>query len=150
MVPSAIERAAEIKIRDRRLRGSVVSEEPLRIGEVLDRISVQLRGDVFGQFNSERIAAERASSSGVHVATISTAVLAEFDSLWADPESRLRVVSGKEVLSRVNDDLQERYGVSVTSKAIIEAMKKEEVPTEMVELIHALSEFGTAEAKQRS
>lgn len=144
LVPSAIERAVELKIRDRRLRGAVVSEEPLRIAEMLDRISNELRGDVFGQFNSERIAAERASSSGAHVATISSAVLAEFDSLWASAESRLRVVSGKEVLSRVNEVVQERYGVSVTSKAIIEAMKREEVPAEMVDLIQALSIFGTA------
>jgi hypothetical protein len=59
-------------------------------------------------------------------------------------QSRLKVIPGKEALSSVNEHLQRDYGVSVTPTAMVEAMKTDDIPDEMKELIEEISLFASS------
>ena len=67
--------------------------------------------------------------------------LNEFEQQWRDPQSRLDLIPGKEALKEVNRYLENSYGVSITSTAIIDSMRLDEVPTEMKELVELLKRF---------
>jgi hypothetical protein len=51
------------------------------------------------------------------------------------------MVPGKDALSGVNEHLQEKYGVTVTPTAIIDAMNNDEVPREIESLLDLLEAF---------
>jgi hypothetical protein len=79
----------------------------------------------------------------LHEATINEAALNEFEDRWNDLDSRLQAIPGKEAISAINKRLQEDYQVTVTSTAIIDAMKVDEVPAEMKSLVAHISEFAS-------
>jgi hypothetical protein len=60
---------------------------------------------------------------------------------------QLEVIPGKEAMSAVNQYLQNQYGVSVTPTAIIDAMRDDEIPSDMKQLIHDISKFASLKAK---
>lgn len=84
---------------------------------------------------------QRKNSPGTSEATTNEAILKEFDESWKNIGLRLEVVPGKEALAFLNQKLQARYHVSLTPTAIIDAMKIDEVPAEMRELIENISKF---------
>ena len=51
------------------------------------------------------------------------------------------MVSGKDVLSRLNVHLQNTYGVAVTPNLIIEAMQDSDIAEEMKTIIESLNQF---------
>jgi hypothetical protein len=61
--------------------------------------------------------------------------------------SRLNLVPGKEVLARLNIHLQEKWSVTITPNAIIDAMTEQEVPPEMREITNSLEEFAKRDLK---
>ena len=58
----------------------------------------------------------------------------------------MAMLPGKDALSKVNGHLQDKFGVSVSPSAIVEAMHVDEVPEEMTELIFLLNDFSNAVA----
>ena len=73
--------------------------------------------------------------------TVTSQLLAAFDDKWGDLNTRLDMVPGKEVLSRLNTYLQKAYGVTVTPMLIIDSMKDADVSDEMKAMILSLQEF---------
>src|SRR5205085_6028429 len=77
-------------------------------------------------------------------ATISEAAITEFETCWATETSRLQVIPGKDALRTVNQYLQDQYGINVTPAGIVDAMRRDEVPAEMVELIRHIADFAAS------
>ena len=67
--------------------------------------------------------------------------LRAFDLEWADENRRLQLVPGKEAIRYFNRQLQTTYGVSLTATGIVDAMKIEEIPKEVRDLLEELSAF---------
>lgn len=84
---------------------------------------------------------ERTNSPNLDETTITQAALEAFEVAWATEESRLSAIPGKEALSALNRAFQELYGITVTPTSIIDAMRAEEVPREMISLLELLTEF---------
>jgi hypothetical protein len=70
-----------------------------------------------------------------------TRAVAIFDEQWARLDGRLKIVPGKEVLSRLNQILQARYDTSVSVARIVATFRPAEVPDEIAELLRALEQF---------
>jgi len=79
--------------------------------------------------------------------TVTSRLLAAFDDKWDDLDSRLSIVPGKELLSRLNTHLQKTYRVTVTPNLIIAAMTESDVPIEIKTIIASLDEFSKRNAK---
>jgi hypothetical protein len=80
-------------------------------------------------------------------ATIDKAALNEFKQHWAVPAIRLCMIPGKEALSKFNERLQARYGVSLTPTVIVEAMNSAEVPEDMRRLIETIAHFASTDVR---
>ncbi|HEX6565254.1 MAG TPA: hypothetical protein VF020_13265, partial [Chthoniobacterales bacterium] len=63
------------------------------------------------------------------------------EAAWSDFDTRMRMVSGKELIAELNNYLQGNHGISLTWQAILENCTKQEVPAEMVNLIEELETF---------
>lgn len=141
LVPEAIDRAATRRITDQTRRTGRRLVYSVSAATLLEEFAQRKKGYVTAQYISNRARYVRSRSSGLSDASITGDALGEFEALWANPESRLCAITGKEALGAINATLQERYGISVTPTAIIDAMRITEVPEEMRSLIGDLSEF---------
>jgi putative AbiEii toxin of type IV toxin-antitoxin system/AAA ATPase-like protein len=147
LVPAAIDRAAARKAFDRAKRTGHDIVYSNCAAELLENFAFCRKSHVTAQYLANRRRFERMSSSGLHEATINEAALEEFESRWKDVNWRLGVIPGKEAVSSVNQELQRKYDVSVTPTAIIDAMRAEEVPVDMRELIHEISQWASTKAR---
>ena len=141
LVPEAMDRALAQKLSDRRRRTGEVGEYTPMTREVLLRFANEKKTYVTSQLITERRRFERATLSGAHDAQISQAALEDCESEWAKIDRRLAMVPGKEALSYLNKFAQERHGVSLTPTAIVDAMKVDEIPPGLRELVKLLGEF---------
>lgn len=141
LVPSALNRAAERAIAERNRRAGSTLKFVDDSATILETFAAERRAHVMARLLGSCRSLERLRGSGLDEATIMEKALAEFERNWSVPSKRLEVIPGKEALSYVNSRFQEKYGISLTPTAIIDAMIIDEVPAEMKELISKLAEF---------
>jgi AAA domain, putative AbiEii toxin, Type IV TA system len=144
LIPAAIDRAAERRVADRARRTGIQSVYQQDAGPVIRRFSEICKNHVVAQYLAERRRYERASSSHLSDASINEAAMNEFDGRWNTAERAIEIIPGKDALKALNQHLQDQYGISITPTGIIDAMHRDEVPTEMVELIGGIAQFAAA------
>jgi energy-coupling factor transporter ATP-binding protein EcfA2 len=141
LVPEAIDRAAEARLNDKARRGGLtLPYEPIA-GPTLQAFAEEKRHYVTSQCLASRRRYERGASSAAVEETLVQSELGNIERRWGDAQERLRMIPGKEALGCVNQVLQDRFGVSITPTAVIEAMHVGEVPSEMSLLILKLDGF---------
>lgn len=139
--PTAIDRAVAKRVADRAKRsGKELSFTPCALA-LLDDFADRRKTYVASQCLASRRRFQKSVSPATDEATANEAALTEFETRWSHITTRYTMIPGKDALSNVNQVLQQRHGVTVTPTAIIDAMTKDEVPKEMLELIKALGEF---------
>jgi hypothetical protein len=143
LVASAINRAAAARLSDRARRGGAREEYEPIAETVLEAFAASKRTYVTSQYLAARRNYERQTGTKVHEATLNQQVLDDVDQRWIDPLARMQMVPGKEALSHINQVLQERYGISVTAGAIVDAMRVSEVPAEISDLLRRLDRFAS-------
>lgn len=109
--------------------------------DVLRELSDKMKSKVNAQFMSKREKYIKSANPGLDPATINQRMLEDFDALWSVMDSRLKIVPGKDLLSSLNEYLQEKYSVSLTHSLIIAVMKQDEVPSDIVSLLDSLECF---------
>lgn len=144
LIPCAIDRAAARKVADQAKRTGKDITYSDDAADVLDTFATKKRSYVMSQYLTSRRLFERKNSPGLHEATISQAALEEFEECWKSVNSRLRVIPGKEAMSALNQHLQEKYRVSITPTAIVDAMKADEIPPDIKQLIHDIAIFSSS------
>jgi hypothetical protein len=73
--------------------------------------------------------------------TITEQLMVEYEEMWNNIEHRLLMVPGKEIIGKLNTYLQEKYGINISSRLIVDSFLREEVPEEMIELISLINKF---------
>ena len=143
LVPAAIDRAAARKIADRVRRTGSPATYTGCAEDLLEAFASDKKGYVTAQYLAKRKGFVRGAFSKLDEATINEQGLADFERRWTSSVERFAMIPGKEALGAVNQELQERYGVSVTPTAIVDAMEPAEIPAEMRTLIKALVDFSS-------
>ena len=138
LVPDALDRAAERKVHEQNRRSGGEQSYSAQAGGFLHCFSEERKKHVTAQYLRCASQFARIHSSGTDESTITENALGEFESSWQRP---LNMISGKEAMSRFNELLQDQFGVSLTTTAVIDAMRMEEIPEEVVELIEQLDTF---------
>lgn len=141
LVPAAIDRAAAGRLADRARRTGTSDPFVPMAAEVLDTFAEEMRHYVTAQYLEARRRYERKLNSGMHEGTVNQRELVDFEQRWKLGETRFRMIPGKEAMSAVNQALQDRYSVNVTPTSVVEAMRLDEVPSEMATLIRRISDF---------
>lgn len=141
LVPEPLRRSIERRIveQNQRTGDKVIFDK--NIVELLDQITKPLRHKVEAQYLTKRRSFEKAKAPGMDDSSIDEKLISEFETVWQETEQRCLFVPGKTVLSALNNYLQESYGVTISPSVIIESFKKDEIPTEMVDLIADIENF---------
>ena len=66
------------------------------------------------------------------------------ESRWANIDTRMSLVPGKDVLSRFRQRIQDLHGVTLTDARIVDSMNLGDIPADMVALLTELDGFRTA------
>lgn len=141
LVPTALQRAAEKRIRDNVSRGGKAPSEVPNVSAILERITDEIKADVVGQFVARRVKERKTRRPDIDMATLNSEAFTEFEALWKTREQRFAVVPGKRVFAALNAALQSQADINVTSAAVIEEMTHDEVSAEIVELVEKLDQF---------
>jgi hypothetical protein len=138
LVPEAIDRAIRRVILEKESRtgeDSVIPDTLKLIGDITD----DFKDDVCSQITAKRVAFLKQSHRDP--ADITKETLKSFSKQWAVMDRRLLIVPGKEVLRCLRDRVQAISGVTLTLARIIDAMKKEEIPMDLVDLIKEIDNY---------
>lgn len=139
--PIVLQRAIENRIEDRKTRGGEIIEMTESVESILNGITDQLKIDILGQYLTQRSNYERSKNSSIDRATINSKMLKEFDHIWNDFTMRMVIVPGKQVLSLLNQQLQKKYKITISSGIIISMFKKHEIPEEILSLMDEIDRF---------
>ena len=74
---------------------------------ILRELSNKMKSKVNAQFMSKREKFLKSANPGLDPASINQKMLEDFDALWSNMESRLKIVPGKDLLSALNEYLQD-------------------------------------------
>lgn len=138
LVPDAIDRAASRQLEESNRRTGKDVAYTVCATALLDANALSQKGHTMAQFLAHRRRFARSQKSTLDEATINEDALAEFERSFERP---YEIVSGKAALASLNAELQNRFGVTVTPTAIIDAMKMDEIPQEMVSLIRDIAKW---------
>jgi hypothetical protein len=141
LVVRAVDRASMRRLDDynRRTGKSKIYEDC--VDEILDDFSSGIKTFITSRYLAMRRHFEKKHRPEIDETTSNEAALVELEKLWATDDERLRILPGKEVLSAINQGLQDRYGISLTATAIVDSMNSEEIPDDMRQLIELLADF---------
>jgi hypothetical protein len=67
--------------------------------------------------------------------------MVEYEKMWNNIEQRLLMVPGKEIIGSLNTYLQEKYGINISTRLIVDSFLRGEVPEEMINLISLIDKF---------
>ena len=141
LIPDAIDRAAQRRLSERCLRtGDSIVYEPI-VEQALTNYYLGVKSYVAGQYLSLFRRFEKARNPNAYEEEITKNAYEWFEGKWTDLDNISRLISGKDALSAINMSLQNRYQISVTNTAIIDAMTQAEIPTDMSNLILRIAKF---------
>jgi hypothetical protein len=144
LVPTAMDRAAARRVADQAKRTGIDKSYCGDAATLLDNFALEKRSYVTAQYVAARGRFERTNSPRLDQATVTEAAFNELEKCWNSRDRRLEVIPGKEALSMFNRYLQSEYGVSVTPTTIVDAIRADEIPDEIQELLGEISKFASA------
>jgi len=139
IVPTAILRAIEQRIKESLNVSHDRPTKPLNINNIIEDITDLLKTDTYSQLLSHRV--KPIHKAGKDVSTIISGFLKEFETNWANIEYRITVISGKTFFSTLNEYLLKTYKVSITYAQIANYIKESEVGNDIKIFLENLSEF---------
>ena len=138
--PSVLDKAIETAIK-KRYSANNAPKSIKSSSDILMEITDGYRNTVLPHYLEYRRQFVRRNSPGAAAPTIDTPALEEFDQTWKTLEGRLRLVPGKEILSRLNSILQNDYGISLTQHMIVDSFTKADMDTELIQLMKEIKRF---------
>ena len=145
LVPDALNRSAERKLHDQAKRTEKEMEYDVEAASFLDVYSKNNKQYVTAQYLQNARLYSKQHSPEVNESTVTEKILCEFESSWT--RQPLDMIPGKKTLSEFNKILQDKCGVSITITAVIDAMRVEEIPSEVIEMIENLEKFAASDPK---
>lgn len=138
LLPSTLQRAIS-RARAARASTNPEKKDEFDVFKVLYEITEPLKGKVQSQITARRW--DHLKSSGKDLADISAETLASFEPKWSKLETRLEIVPGKDVLAQFRTRLQQEAGLTLTDTLIIETVRKEEIPVDLLGLLEKLDSY---------
>ncbi len=139
LVPVCIDRTLRSLVEDRVKRGG----EPIEIDEssesILERITSPLKTEVFSQYQARR--SDYFRKTGKDTSTVLGDTLNMLESKWNNTGERLSIVPGKTVWGLFATEIQDRYGITITFRHVIDNMRTTEIPDDLKDTLRALDLF---------
>lgn len=139
LVIPVLERALLQQIEARNRRSGETQAIVKTVRGYLEEISDDLRQDAQAQYMAKRTAFHGGRS--IDASTLNREAIREFETAWADLDSRMEIVPGKATLRRLRDAIQAHYKINLTDVKIIDAFERVEVPEDLRRLVEQLEKF---------
>ena len=139
--PTVLDRAIQTRLAEYNKRAFKNIEFSGVVSDILTQITDKIRNRIVAQYLEKRRLFERTKNPGLATETITEHLISEFDKIWGDLNERLKIVPGKEILGDLNTFLQQNYSISISKTLIVDSFRKEEIESEMRELILLIAEF---------
>ncbi|MXY64097.1 MAG: AAA family ATPase [Gammaproteobacteria bacterium] len=141
LVPEALNRAIARKSREQSKRTGKVNECTLIADVFLGDFSKNQKQYVTAQSLHCAIKFSKKHSPEIDESKVTEKFLGQFEASWN--RNPFDMIPGKKAISEFNKKLQDKCGVNLTITTMIDAMRTEEIPTEVIELIKNLENFAT-------
>lgn len=115
-----------------------IQEDESQAIEVIDRITTEMREHTESRYVDQYVEFARRSRPSVAGPTLTQEAMASFRERWDSLEGRLAMVSGKQLLKKLNTWLQSEGLRRVTTAQLANAMKQDEFPHEMAALLRGI------------
>jgi energy-coupling factor transporter ATP-binding protein EcfA2 len=148
--PIALTKAISAKLNERVRRTGCELPECPNVPTLLDEITSGLKNEVLSQFVARHLDMAKKTDPGLDPATVTHRVIQDFEAAWIDPAQRLTIVPGKEVLARLNTQLQKSVSVSISDVQVASHFLVEDIPDDLKNLIEALEDFRKAAVEEVS
>ena len=139
LVPSVLQRALERAVEDRSKRQGSTPPTVWAVSDVLAEITEPRHISIQGQYIAKR--SSYFKSTKEDPANIAATAIEQLNQKWANIETRMEVVPGKEILAVLRQRIQADFSVTLTDNRIIDAFRKDEIPEDMTSLLNALEKF---------
>jgi hypothetical protein len=139
--PAVLSRAAEARTLERAKRSGATKAAVPDIKDMLASAMEEVRHATFAQLQARELEYRKRRNSGLDQATITAAFVKLFENEWATEDGRIALVPGKEVLAKLNSQLQAVAGVSVSDGQIAQQFRTSEIPVDIQALVEGLVEF---------
>jgi energy-coupling factor transporter ATP-binding protein EcfA2 len=136
-----LQRAVQARLQNRTGDGRRGAEFNENIAELLRTLSDPMKHDVAAQYQTRNVEFQKRLTPAVAIQTLTARAMEEFDNLWSDLATRLTLVPGKDLLSRLNGYLQEAYRTSITPRQIISQFQVADIPQEIRAVLDQLELF---------
>jgi energy-coupling factor transporter ATP-binding protein EcfA2 len=141
LIPVALERAVVKAINSRDEGNSDKKSKKIDVALMLSEITDIIKSDVL--INRMAGRQKYMQPKGHDTAQTNKEVMKQFEMLWAELETRMEIVPGKQVLGLLRQRVQEKYGITLTDARIVESINRDEIPGDMKELLAELEKFRT-------
>ena len=132
LTPSVVSKTFEARRRENSYNGDI------DVVDLLSSITDSLREDAESQYITRFVEYGSRARRGVDPSTLNKQALQRFRESWDTLDGRLRIVSGKNVLKRVNTALQEAGEKAVTMPQLARQMREIDIPREMTTILRQL------------
>lgn len=134
---TALVRALSTQMRRKRVEAP--TDLAVRLDQALETITKPLRADCSGQLVANFCRFHK--HSGKDQGTLASEATALFDEKWAEMDTRLEIVPGKDVLKQLRTWVQSEHGITLTDFQILDAYRPDDVALDMARLVAKLDEF---------
>jgi len=141
LIPTALKLAIIQKLQEynKRTNNNISFLED--INTLLLSLSDEFKSNVQAQLQSNRLKYERLINRGIDDSIILQSLIKDFDNSWSELTGRLKLVPGKEFISRLNIYLQENYSISLTLSNILYNINKGLIAEEILGVMQKLNDF---------
>lgn len=141
LYPDAIDRAIRTRIAEQSKRTGRAILFSEKAKDILENITNPIRHRIEARYLERRKRFEKTNTPELADETITEKIMVEYEKMWNNIEHRLLMVPGKEIIGKLNTYLQDKYGINISSRLIVDSFLREEVPEEMIELISLIDKF---------
>ena len=131
LAPLALTKAIQHKLRERRLTAIISVSD---VEKMLEEIVALQKSDLLGQYISNRVR-YFATRSAKDASTVVKEAIEQLEQDWIS--RKMAICSGKKTFASLNAQLQQKFGVSITSNQVIGYLE----PTEVGDLIEVLADL---------
>ncbi len=141
LIPEAVEKSIQRRLGERRKRTGQSTDFNENIISMLSTLSEKFKHSTYAQLQSNQLKYKKLNQPNLDESTIIKEILRDFELEWDDIDKRLSQISGKEFLSELNNYLQKKYQITVSSTNIISEFTYSIIPEEMQALIAKIDAF---------
>ena len=139
LVPAVLERVVIRLIKDKARQNGINEVPQANVMDLLAFLTNEVKTDCQGQYVSRHCKYHQ--SSGRDQATLTSEALSRFESKWTALDTRMVLVPGKKILKAFRQRCQSEWGITLTDIRLIDSFQKEDIPSDLMELLAALNAY---------